>query len=91
MEKKTGLEIWTEKVAYYGGTFLVLVVVLAGFAIIPWAYVLYYIMTNITLFLIVIAFGWRRHHEQKMEEDLNKLFTDKGIIMMGMKDIMKNE
>ena len=28
---------------------------------------------------------------KKMEEDLNKLFTDKGIIMMGMKDIMKNE
>ncbi len=86
MEKKTGLEIWSEKVGYYGGSFFVFVVLFAGFGLIPWVYTLYYTVIIIALFLAVYAFGWRRHYEQKQNESLIRLLMNNGIVEEAKED-----
>ena len=86
MEKQTDLTILLGRVAYWGGRLLIPIIFLAGFAIIPWMYVLYYLTTGLALSLIILGFGWRGHTAQLMEYKFDELFSEGGMI--NLKDLM---
>ena len=89
MEKQTDLTILLGRVAYWGGRLLIPIIFLAGFAIIPWMYVLYYLTTGLALSLTILGFGWRGHTAQLMEYKLEKLFSANGIVPSAKVDIKK--
>ena len=86
MEKQTDLTILLGRIAYWGSRLLISIIFLAGFAIIPWMYVFYYLIIWLALSLTILGFGWRGHTAQLMEYKFDKLFSEGGMI--SMKDLM---
>ena len=61
------------KVGYIFGRFSIPLLFLAGFSIIPWVSILYWVLFLIVASVVLIATGWRQHYYERSTADLEEL------------------
>lgn len=79
MKHETGLTRRVSKVSYFLGYFFFPLLFLAGFSIIPWVWLLYFVLFSIVVWAVLIITGWRQHNFELCSARLAEYLAERKI------------